>query len=106
MASPTRKAVMPIVLQQRSTDEFNPPPNSARARLATLHVAEDGPESARRTGHALGNYWATLMSKNLVWIDYGIWTKKKLKIDIANSDGSRILRIYHSSHRLKFKVQR
>ena len=50
---------MPVVLQELSTDEFNPPPNSARARAATERVIDDGPASAKRSGHALGSYWAS-----------------------------------------------
>jgi predicted TIM-barrel fold metal-dependent hydrolase len=49
----------PLVLQVRSTDEFAPPPSSARAREAARRVIDEGPGSARRAGHALGNYWAS-----------------------------------------------
>ncbi len=58
MTRPRRPAAMPVVLQQRSTDEFVPPPDSARARRAMTRVIDDGPTSAKRSGHALGNYWA------------------------------------------------
>ena len=59
MAKPRRRAAMPVVLQKRSTDEFTPPPDSARARRAIRRVSDEGPASARRSGHALGNYWAS-----------------------------------------------
>ena len=59
MTSPRRPVAMPVVLQNRSTDEFSPPPDSARARRAIDRVIDDGPRSAKRSGHALGNYWAS-----------------------------------------------
>ena len=59
MAKPRRAAAVPIVLQQRSTDEFTPPPDSARARRAILRAIDAGPASAKRSGHTLGNYWAS-----------------------------------------------
>ena len=59
MAKPRRTTAMPIVLQKRSTDEFSAPPDSSRARRAIQQVIEDGPASAKRSGHALGNYWAS-----------------------------------------------
>lgn len=52
-----RPPVLPIVLQRRSTDEFVPPPDSSGARRAACRVIDEGPESARRAGHALGSYW-------------------------------------------------
>jgi len=58
MSSQDRRPEIPIVLQRRSTDEFVPPPDSTRARHAAQRVIEEGPDSARRTGHGLGNYWA------------------------------------------------
>ncbi len=59
MPKPDRKPAAPVILQKRSTDEFNPPPDSSRARRATERVLEEGPASAKRAGHALGNYWAS-----------------------------------------------
>jgi len=49
----------PVLLQPRSTDEYAPPPDSARARRALQRVLEDAPASARRTGRKLGRYWAS-----------------------------------------------
>ena len=59
MTTPRRPVAMPVVLQNRSTDEFSPPPDSARARRAIDRVIDDGPRSAKRSGHALGHYWAS-----------------------------------------------
>lgn len=49
---------IPIILQQRSTDEFAPPPDSTRAREALARVRAAGPGDARRTGTGLRRYWA------------------------------------------------
>ncbi|MBW2498277.1 MAG: amidohydrolase family protein [Deltaproteobacteria bacterium] len=58
MTRATLPPAPPIVLQDRSTDEFVPPPSSDRARRAMQRVIEEGPESAKASGHALGSYWA------------------------------------------------
>lgn len=48
----------PLILQQRSTDEFSPPPDTARAREALARVRATGPDAARRVGARLDRYWA------------------------------------------------
>ena len=49
----------PPVLARRSTDEYAPPPDSARARRALDQALHDAPAWAKRAGRKLGCYWAS-----------------------------------------------
>jgi hypothetical protein len=52
------RVAIPTFLQRRHTDEFSPPDYTQRDRSVISRVAEEGPETARRTARALGDYWA------------------------------------------------
>jgi len=52
------RVAIPAFLQRRHTDEFSPPGYTQRDRGVISRVAEQGPEAARRTARALGDYWA------------------------------------------------
>jgi len=49
---------LPAFLQRRHTDEFAAAPYTRRDRQVIAQVADDGPRSARRTAHALADYWS------------------------------------------------
>ena len=50
---------LPLFLQRRHTDEFAPPPYTARDRQVIERVVESGPRVARRLGARLGDYWSS-----------------------------------------------
>jgi hypothetical protein len=50
---------LPLFLQRRHTDEFAPPPYSARDQRVIERVIESGPGHARRIGARLGDYWSS-----------------------------------------------
>ncbi len=58
MKFPDRLPLLPALLLRRHTDEFSPPPYTARERLAVARVAAEGPHSAARLGMSLADYWS------------------------------------------------
>jgi uncharacterized protein len=53
------EAKPPLVLQQRSTDEYLPPPLTPAAAEARDRVADEGEDRSRQVGLELGSYWAS-----------------------------------------------
>ena len=59
MKLPRRAPELPALLQRRHSDEFLPPAYTSREWAAIQRVAARGPESARRLGISLADYWST-----------------------------------------------
>lgn len=57
--SPAPKPAPPLVLQQRATDEYLPPPLTPAAATARNRVASEGEDRAHHVGADLGTYWAS-----------------------------------------------
>ena len=55
---PTRRPRLPVMLQQRSTDEYTPRPYSALDHRIIAQVRAQGPDNAARLSMSLGDYWA------------------------------------------------
>lgn len=50
---------LPVFFQQRSTDEYAPPPHRAQVRTAMEHVTAAGPQKAARLGISVADYWSS-----------------------------------------------
>ena len=59
MKLPRRAPELPALLQRRHSDEFLPPAYTSREWAVIARVAARGPESARRLGISLADYWST-----------------------------------------------
>lgn len=59
MAPPLRRPELPLFLQRRHTNEFVPPPYTARERRAIAGVLSRGPAAARSVGVSLADYWSS-----------------------------------------------
>jgi predicted TIM-barrel fold metal-dependent hydrolase len=56
---PIRRPELPLFLQRRHTDEFLPPPYTARERRAIAGVVARGRLDAARLGVSLADYWSS-----------------------------------------------
>ena len=56
---PERPPELPVFLQQRSTDEYDPLPHSATVRRTIARVRAEGPDNASRLSLPLSYYWTT-----------------------------------------------
>ncbi|MDG2306902.1 MAG: amidohydrolase family protein [Candidatus Binatia bacterium] len=54
----SKKTRLPVVLQRRHSDEFEPAPYTSRDREGLSRVLGRGPRDAQRLGLSLGSYWA------------------------------------------------